>query len=64
VKGAASILKPLTDATKGKGGKATPVKWTEEMRTAFIQAKEALKEAATLVYPVDNAKDLCCHRCQ
>jgi len=47
--GAASILKPLTDATRGKGGRNTPVAWSQVMENAFVKAKAALVAAATLV---------------
>jgi len=56
IRGAASILRPLTDATRGKGGRATPITWSEEMKTSFLQAKEALKKATMLAHPVEGAK--------
>ena len=35
IRGAASILKPLTDATKGAGSRSTPVEMTAAMKAAF-----------------------------
>ena len=56
VRGAASILKPLTDATRGPGGRHTPLVWSEEMGRAFSSAKTALARAATLSHPVEGAE--------
>ena len=36
---AASILKPLTDTTRGPGGRNTPVEWTQQLNSAFKQAR-------------------------
>ena len=54
--GAASILKPLTDATRGTGGKHSPLKWTKEMLQAFAAAKEALTKATHLAHPLQEAE--------
>jgi len=48
VKGATSILKPLTDATKGKGDEPHLWEWTKKMILAFMKAEQALKEAAMI----------------
>ena len=49
--GAASILKPLTDATRGAGGRQTALSWTKEMQQAFKKSKAALAQAAELIHP-------------
>ena len=36
LQGAASILKPLTDATHGAGSKHSHLEWTKEMEKAFV----------------------------
>ena len=51
IKGAASILKPLTDATKGGGPKHRKLEWQPDMEQAFRKAKVALSEAAILAHP-------------
>ena len=51
IRGAASILKPLTDATRGPGGRATRLTWTAEMEKALQSAKRALVQAVPLVHP-------------
>ena len=43
---AASILKPLTDTTRGPGGRNMPVEWTQKLNSAFKQAKAALSSVA------------------
>ena len=52
---AASTLKPLTDTTCGPGGHNTPVEWTQQLDSAFKQAKEALSNMAALAHPLPNA---------
>ena len=49
IPGAAKMLKPLTDALKGKPQKQ--LTWTEEMKVAFSSSKEALCNVATLAHP-------------
>ena len=49
---AASILKPLTDATHGPGGCNTLVEWTQQLNSAFKQAKTALSDVAALAHPL------------
>jgi len=56
IKGAADILRPLTDATKGTGGKKSPLTWSSSMEEAFPKAKQALQDAALLVHPVEGAR--------
>ena len=56
IKGAASILKPLTDATKGKEGKAAKLKWSQEMAASFEKAQEALAGSALLAHPEEEAE--------
>ena len=42
IRGAASILKPLTDATNGGGSKHRLLDWRPDMEQAFGEAKVAL----------------------
>jgi cleavage and polyadenylation specificity factor subunit 1 len=49
IRGAALILKPLTDALKG--GKKVQLTWTSEMGRAFQAAKEAVCSAVCLSHP-------------
>ena len=51
IRGAASILKPLTDETKGGGPKHRKLDWQPDMEQAFKKAKVALSEAAILAHP-------------
>ena len=55
LKSAAPVLKPLTDATRGPGGRNTKIPWSAEMATAFGAAKTALANAAVLVHPSHTA---------
>jgi len=54
--GAALTLKPLTDATRGEGGKHAALTWTVDMRAAFAASKQALSEATLLVHPEAEAE--------
>jgi len=54
LKGAAGILKPLTDVLKG--GKKGKLEWSKEMEDAFSSIKKALSEAAELAHPVVEAE--------
>ena len=54
IPGAARMLKPLTDALKGKPQKL--LTWTEEMRSSFSSSKEALCKVATLAHPDPAAR--------
>ena len=56
LRGAASILKPLTDATRGAGGKHSQLEWTKEMEKAFVVAKAALTDATHLAHPIQEAE--------
>ena len=56
IRGAAAILKLLTDSTKGGGGKSSKVQWTEEMNQSFDAAKKALAAATQLAHPIPGAE--------
>ncbi len=56
ISGAAAVMKPLTDATRGKGGRSTRIEWTAEMATAFDGAKSALASSAVLAHPKPGAQ--------
>ena len=56
LRGAASILKPLTDATRGAGGKHSQLEWTKEMEQAFVVAKAALTDATHLAHHIQEAE--------
>ncbi len=56
IRGAAAILKPLTDATRGKGGRSTRLAWGAEMAAALVAAKSALADAAVLAHPMPGAE--------
>jgi RNase H-like domain found in reverse transcriptase len=49
--GTAAVLRPLTEALKGPGGKKRPLRWTKEMETGFCRIKELLCSATTLAHP-------------
>ena len=51
---ATHLLKPLTDALKGKPQKQ--LLWTSDMKTAFTNSKEALCNMATLAHPDQAAE--------
>jgi len=56
IKGAARILKPLTDATRGPGGQSTPLTMAADMQLAFAAAKSALVGVAVLAHPCTEAQ--------
>ena len=56
IKGAAALLKPLTDSTRGPGGKSTPLQWTVQLSDSFRAAKEALAAATVLDHPQHDAQ--------
>jgi len=56
IKGAAAILKPLTDATRGPSGQQSKVVWTPDMQSAFERAKAALAHVAALAHPDENSQ--------
>jgi RNase H-like domain found in reverse transcriptase/Reverse transcriptase (RNA-dependent DNA polymerase)/Integrase zinc binding domain/Integrase core domain len=49
--GAAAVLKPLTDALQGPGGKKKQLQWSEEMAAAFKRIKQLLCTATSLAHP-------------
>jgi len=55
IKGAAGLLRPLTDALRGNG-KGT-LAWTEQMEVAFVESKNRLASVAQLAHP-DPAAEL------
>ena len=56
IKVAASILKPPTDATKGKERKTAKLGWSQDMAATFEKAKEALAGAALLTHLQEEAE--------
>jgi hypothetical protein len=54
---AAGVLRPLTDALQGPGGKHKKLDWTQEMDNAFCTVKQLLCDAAQLAHP-DPAADV------
>ena len=52
----ASILKPLTGATRGVGGCQTSLWWDQGMQRAFTASKAALAQAAELIHPNPTAE--------
>ena len=57
LRGAASILKPLTDATPELGGKHSQLELTKEMEKAFAASKaSALTDTAHLAHPIQEAE--------
>ena len=51
---AAQILKPLTDALKGKPSRV--LQWTEHMQAAFVESKMALCKVTQLSHPAPAAE--------
>jgi hypothetical protein len=49
--GAAAVLRPLTDALQGPGGKKKLLQWSPEMEAAFRKAKKLLAAATSLAHP-------------
>jgi len=54
IPGAAGMLKPLTDSTRGERKKE--LQWTQEMVAAFEAAKQCLLRVAELAHPVEGAE--------
>ena len=54
--GAASILKPLMDATRGAVSRQTSLCWDQMMQQAFTRSKAALPQAAELIHPNPTAE--------
>jgi RNase H-like domain found in reverse transcriptase len=48
---AAAVLKPLTDALQGPGGKKKQLQWSEDMVAAFRRIKQLLCAATSLAHP-------------
>jgi hypothetical protein len=55
VSGAASILKPLTDALRGSKSAQEAVVWSAPMEASFEAAKLALSKATWLGHPAPSA---------
>ena len=53
---AASILKLLTDATRGVGGCQTSLRWDQGMQLALTKSKAVLAQAAELIHPDPTAE--------
>jgi hypothetical protein len=53
--GAASFLKPLTDALRGSKSAQEAVHWSQEMEASFVAAKQALSKATWLAHPDPSA---------
>ena len=51
--GYAKLLAPLEAAVKGKKGNEK-ITWTDELHSAFLKAKEALRSAKTITIPVPS----------
>jgi len=54
IKGAASVLRPLTDALRG--GSKGPLVWTPPMQLAFEESKRRLVSVAQLAHPDPSAE--------
>jgi len=54
IRGAAQILKLLTDALRG--GKLAKLQWTQDMEATFKESKAALSSAAELAHPDPTAE--------
>ena len=56
IRGAAGVLKPLTDALCGAGGKAAKVEWSPQMLQAFEGSKQQMVAVTHLANPGKKAK--------
>ena len=56
VRGAAHMLRPLTDVLRGSPPPASAVTWTDEMQRSFLAAREALARRVELVHPCPRAR--------
>ena len=56
MKGAAAILKPLSDILKGSPMPRTAVQWTPQRLAAFKVAKANIQQATNLAYPQQDAE--------
>ena len=51
IKGAAGVLKPLTDAQRGASGKAAKLEWSTSMLVAFESSKKQMVQVTHLAHP-------------
>jgi cleavage and polyadenylation specificity factor subunit 1 len=56
IKGAAHLLRTLTDVLRGSPPPASAVTWTAEMDRAFLTARESLARKVELVHPCSSAQ--------
>ena len=56
IKGAAGVLKPLTDALCGTSGKAAKLDWSPSMLAAFETSKKQMVQVTHLAHPGKMAK--------
>ena len=56
LRGAAGILKPLTDVLKG--GPRGVLPWTAEMKQAFAVSKQAVYNAVEFAHPAEHAEEI------
>ena len=56
IRGAAGVLKPLTDALRGAGGKATKVEWSTQMLQTFERSKQQIVAVTHLAHPGKKVK--------
>jgi len=56
IKGAAHILRPLTDALRGSPPPSSAVTWSDVMQSAFEEARDTLAQAVELVHPCPKSK--------
>ena len=68
IKGAAGVLKPLTDALRRASGKAARIEWSPSILTAFKGSKQQMARATHLAHLSVDASgthggQLCSRRC-
>ena len=56
IRGAAGVLKPLTDALRGAGGKAAKVEWSTQMLQTFERSKQQIVGVTHLAHPGKKVK--------
>ena len=56
IKGAAGVLKPLTDTLRGASSKAARIEWSPPMLTAFEDSKQQMVQATHLAHPGKKAR--------
>ena len=59
IKGAAGVLKPLTDALRRAGGKAANVEWSPQMLQAFEGSNQQIVAAIHLAHTSKKPSWLC-----